>query len=121
MAFHNVIGKRGEDVACAFLKREGFRVLERNLRTKWSELDIVCRNKRKELVFVEVKSRGVDDVGIPEEALTADKRRRLARAAAAYAVHVHYTGLYHINAVCVVFAPNGWDALRITRYDDLFT
>lgn len=50
------IGKKGEDLACEFLKDRGFKIIERNFRQKWDELDVVAISKDKTLVFVEVKT-----------------------------------------------------------------
>ena len=51
----NKIGKFGEDIACLFLKKHGYKILERNYSKKWGELDIVAK-KAKKLCFVEVKT-----------------------------------------------------------------
>ncbi len=49
------IGAIGEDCACAYLKKHGFKILERNYLKKWGEIDIVAE-KNKEIHFFEVKS-----------------------------------------------------------------
>jgi putative endonuclease len=75
-------GRAAEDAAAAKLRREGYRVLARNTRTPYGEIDIVAERKGA-LVFVEVKARrGGGLAGTPEEALTRVKLRRVARAAA---------------------------------------
>jgi putative endonuclease len=51
----NKVGKFGEDIACLFLKKHGYKILERNYLRKWGELDIVAK-KAKKLCFVEVKT-----------------------------------------------------------------
>ena len=51
----NKIGKFGEDIACLFLKKHGYKVIERNYLKKWGELDIVAKKAGK-LCFVEVKT-----------------------------------------------------------------
>jgi len=51
----NKIGKFGEDIACLFLKKHGYKILERNHLRKWGELDIVAKKANK-LCFVEVKT-----------------------------------------------------------------
>ena len=50
-----VVGKLGEDLACVFLEKHGYKIIDRNYRKKWGELDIVA-NKDGVLHFVEVKS-----------------------------------------------------------------
>src|ERR1035437_5712069 len=51
----NKVGKFGEDIACLFLKKHGYKILERNYLKKWGELDVVAKKAGK-LCFVEVKT-----------------------------------------------------------------
>jgi len=77
------LGVEGENAACVFLKRKGYRILDRNYRCPLGELDIIAR-KRGVLVFCEVKARSG---GEPEEALgavDATRQSRMAQAAAHY-------------------------------------
>jgi len=77
------LGMAGETAACGFLRRRGYRILDRNYRCPFGEIDIVARGKG-ETVFCEVKARSEGDF---EEALGAvDPKRqaRLARAACHY-------------------------------------
>ena len=77
------LGIAGENAACAFLKRRGYRILDRNYRCSLGELDIIAR-KGGILVFCEVKARSG---GEPEEALgavDAERQGRMARAASHY-------------------------------------
>ena len=76
-------GLAAEGRAAEFLQSRGFKILERRFRSKAGELDLVAQDGG-ELVFVEVKARSSEAFGGPEGAITADKRRRLCRAAAAY-------------------------------------
>jgi len=52
----SLIGKLGEDIACEFLKNNKYKIIERNFRRPWGELDIITQNKNGVLVFVEVKT-----------------------------------------------------------------
>jgi putative endonuclease len=78
-------GRRGEDLAHRFLQRQGYCVVARNLKLRGvrAELDIVARYGDI-IVFVEVKTRASDEFGMPEEAVDAEKREHLIRAASAY-------------------------------------
>src|ERR1700750_120263 len=72
---HLRLRARGENLACAFLRRTGYRILYRNFRARHGgEVDIVCRD-RDTLVFVEVKTRRRDDITRPSEAINAAKRK----------------------------------------------
>lgn len=74
------LGKLGEDLACAELQRRGYAVLDRRYRTRFGEIDIVCRD-HEDIVFVEVKTRADDAFGPPAEAVTGWKQRRIAQMA----------------------------------------
>jgi len=76
-------GRFGEDTACRFLKEMGFRILARNYRTRFAEIDIVAE-KSGELVFVEVRSLKASAGHSPEETVDRKKQRQISRAALAY-------------------------------------
>lgn len=79
----NSLGPWGEQVAGRHLEAQGYRIVDRNWRHASGELDLVARDGDA-LVFVEVKARASGAFGSPEEAVTAEKQRRLQRAAWAY-------------------------------------
>jgi len=79
------IGKLGEDLACEYLVNKAYKILDRNFRQPWGELDIVAKAPDKTLVFVEVKATGESDAFFPEENLTAAKLRKFKRTAALFA------------------------------------
>lgn len=81
-------GRRGEDLAAEFLRRRGYKILERNYRTRYAEIDLIAKH-RGILVFVEVKSRRSSAYGHPKEALTPAKQRRISMAALAYLKQEH--------------------------------
>jgi putative endonuclease len=65
------------------LVANGYTILERNARLAGAEIDLIAE-ERGVLCFVEVKGRAGTRFGLPEEAVDAEKRRRIARAAEAY-------------------------------------
>ncbi|UOQ60649.1 YraN family protein [Leucobacter rhizosphaerae] len=72
------LGARGETIAAAYLEGLGYRILERNWRTRTGELDLIVRDGQV-LVAVEVKTRSGAGYGSPLEAITALKMSRLRR------------------------------------------
>jgi putative endonuclease len=78
-----VLGKQGEDIACAELARRGYAVLARRYRTRFGEIDIVARD-RDTMAFVEVKARRTRRRGNAAESVTYWKRRRIAAMALDY-------------------------------------
>lgn len=77
------LGNAGEKVAQQFLKKRGYKVIETNYRCRAGELDIVAE-KKGYTVFVEVRTRGSQEFGGPEESLTSAKKERLVRLALGY-------------------------------------
>ena len=76
-------GEAAENLAVAFLEREGLRILERNYRCKMGEIDLVAQSGDV-TVFVEVRARSSEAFGGAGESITAAKRARLIRAARHY-------------------------------------
>ncbi len=85
MAWHNDLGKEGEQRAVDYLLSQGYRVLERNWRAPHSrhELDIIAM-RDETVVIVEVKTRSSYDFGEPLDAIDAKKMKALALAADSY-------------------------------------
>jgi len=77
------LGKTGEEEAAGLLKRNGYRIIHRNYRTRSGEIDIIARDKDT-ICFVEVKARRCDRFGLPEEAISAAKKRQISKAALKY-------------------------------------
>ena len=78
-----ILGKLGEDLACAELERLGYAILDRRYRTKFGEIDIVASDAGT-TVFVEVKTRVGEQFGGGAEAITTWKQRRLTQMAVDY-------------------------------------
>ena len=77
-------GQAGEALAADLLERSGYRILERNYRTKLGEIDIIARDGET-LVFVEVKARqGGGSYGHPKYAVTRAKQQKISRVALWY-------------------------------------
>jgi len=83
------LGQIGEDAAVKFLKKKGYKILERNYFNKsgrrLGEIDIIAK-KEKEIVFVEVKTRVMEDSAgsLPEESITPAKLHKLSKIANSY-------------------------------------
>ncbi len=83
-----LIGNKGEDIACIFLEKQGFKVVDRNYLRKWGEIDIVAK-KDKIIHFFEVKSVVVtstfeDTAHRPEDNVHGLKTKRLRRMVETY-------------------------------------
>jgi len=74
------LGKSGEEAAVRYLKKNKFRIIERNFRFFKGEIDIIA-NDQNTLVFVEVKARKSKEFGPPEESVTPSKQKQIKRVA----------------------------------------
>ncbi len=103
MKHNQKIGKWGEEAAAAYLIAKGYQTLERNTRTPYGEIDIVA-SVEGVTIFVEVKARTSRSFGLPEEALTPRKLKRM-RAAAEYYAAQHEIDTWQCDAIAVEGIP----------------
>ena len=75
-----ILGRKGEDLTCLYLKKNGYKILERNYKTPYGEADIVAL-KDDTYCFVEVKTRTSDEYGLPSEAVDYKKQARYRKIA----------------------------------------
>jgi putative endonuclease len=81
----NALGKAGEEAAVEFLCQHGYRILERNYRCRFGEIDLIARDGRM-LAFIEVKTRRSQKYGPAAAAVTVQKQRHLVKASQAYLI-----------------------------------
>ncbi len=100
------LGSAGEQLAAEHLERLGYRILERNYRTRWGELDIVAFDGRT-LAFCEVKSRRTRGrAGSPLEAVSAAKQTQVRRMAGRWLVERRerpYAEVLRFDAIGMTF------------------
>ncbi|MEZ6128280.1 MAG: YraN family protein [Planctomycetaceae bacterium] len=77
---HKLLGDRGERAAVRFLKRKGYRILAKQYRNDFGEIDIIALDGNR-IVFAEVKTRQSTDAGQPFEAVDRRKQERLTKLA----------------------------------------
>jgi len=76
-------GKKGEGLAVSYLKKQGYRIIEKNYKTALGEIDIIAGD-RDSICFIEVRSSNSIDFGSPEETITRKKEAQISKAALAY-------------------------------------
>lgn len=83
-SLHNKkLGAKGEKRARKYLKRKGWKILEKNYKNPFGEVDIIAK-KGGVLAFVEVKTRLTDEFGAPSEAVSVQRQTRYIQAAKFY-------------------------------------
>jgi len=87
------LGKKGEDLAAAYLKKkQGYKILFRNYRCVFGEMDIIAKD-RDVLSFVEVKTRASAEFGKPQESVNRRKQQQLSKVA------LHFINKYKAHEV----------------------
>jgi len=101
------LGAFGESWAVAYLARRGYRILDRNVRFRRGEIDIVA-SEGGELVFVEVKTRRSSVYGRPEESITRRRYEHLAAAVAEYVARSETAvGEFRVDVVAIEVDATG--------------
>lgn len=102
-----LLGRKGEQMAADALRERGYRIVEHNFRCRYGEIDLIAE-EREDLVFVEVKTRRGNAFGLPEEAVTLTKRRKLAQVASYYLdLHAESDRSWRIDVVAIDFNQDG--------------
>jgi len=109
------IGAAGEDAVCQALSKQGWRIVERNFRIRTAEVDIIAYEEDS-LCFIEVKTRLGTGFGLPCEAVTPAKQKKIIRAAE------YYLAYHEIDApvrfdVMEVYATVRGGIFSVSRYN----
>ena len=120
MAEHNIIGQIGEELAAKIMREKGFRVVDMNWKFGHLEMDVIAVSK-KEIAFVEVKTRTSSYGGKrPEEFVDELKRRRMAAAANAY-IKFHKIELTpRFDIIGITMDATTHEVKEVTHLEDAF-
>ena len=73
-------GKKGEDIACVFLEKNGIKIIKKNYFTKYGEIDLIGI-QNSTIIFIEVKLRTNNNFGYPAESINFNKKKKIYNAA----------------------------------------
>jgi putative endonuclease len=97
-------GNKGEDLACEYLLKNGYEIVERNKHfSKFCEIDIIAKLKDK-YIFVEVKTRKNNNFGSPLEAVTKSKYKNIKTGLLSY-LQENKIKNYQIDVIGITFEP----------------
>jgi len=119
--FNNLIGTYGEEISKNFLIKKGHVILETNFKCKLGEIDIISSIKNPSCIcFIEVKSRFNTSYGMPLEAVTYNKIRKI-RMVAEYYINKNKLFKYEFRFdVIEVFFDRKSDAFSINVIENAF-
>ncbi len=121
------IGQCGENTACSHLVERGYKILSRNYRRPWGELDIAAKAKDGTLVFVEVKTLtgGLANGLSPEDHLTKAKLKKLQKICQSFAaanpelIDEKRGWRLDLIAISLSVSPSGERQFEITHYENI--
>jgi len=120
----NGVGRAGEYIACKHLRKKGYKILEKNKRESHKETDIIATNQEY-IVFVEVKTRSVDDdlysnYGTPASAVDKRKQANLIFAARSYLASHHTNKQPRIDVIEVYLSKKTGKLLEINHIENAY-
>lgn len=112
-------GKMGEELACRHLKKRGYRIIERNYRCRYGEIDIITR-KDNCLIFMEVRSKTGTGYGTPAESLTGPKKQRLTASIMNYlGSHDTLNDDWRLDFIAIMLDPIAEKAVSIEIIENI--
>lgn len=112
-------GKTGEDYVCRYLKKNKFKIIDVNMRNKYSEIDIIAQN-REYIVFVEVKTRTTEYPIRPVDAVNLKKQQKILLAANYYLTYDYKTSKQPRFDVAEVFIESDGKLRSINYIENAF-
>ena len=113
------IGARGEDIACAYLISKGYAILERNYRTSYGEIDIICLDGQH-IVAIEVKTRRTNIRGNLEEAISVQQTLHYIHGMIEYMSRArHRYDWNRIDAILIQLDPHNDTVLLLKHYKNI--
>ncbi len=100
------IGAIGEDMATQYLQNNGYLIRDRNVYSRWGEIDIVAYKKNK-VHFIEVKTRVHTKYGLPYEAVRIPKLAHLMRSIKFYILENHlHTHKFQLDVISILLTKD---------------
>ena len=116
MAQHNLLGKKGEQLAVDFLVDKGYEILERNYRFEKDEVDIIAK-QYDTLAIIEVKTRSTIDFGNPQDFVKPGQIKRLVKAVDEYITLNKLDVEVRFDIISIVKEGNNY---KITHLENAF-
>ena len=112
MATHNDLGKKGEEIAAAYLINKGHKILVQNYRHEKAEVDIISAHSDT-VIFTEVKTRSTDRYGFPEESVSTKKKEKLREAMDHYLAENNIKEESRFDIISIVINNQGTEVHHI--------
>ena len=109
------LGREGEELAKRFLLSKGYKIVKRNFRAPFGEIDLIAYQK-KVLVFIEVRTKTSSNFGAPEESISLNKKKKISRLASFYLKAKRLNKIdCRFDVVCITLDKEGRGRIHPTR------
>jgi len=99
---HLILGNKGEEMAMEYLITNGYEIVDRNVRYRWGEIDIIANDPdSNDLVFVEVRTRSVGKIMPPDKTVGPNKLKKLIRSSRTWTETREYAGFWRIDLLAI--------------------
>ena len=113
------LGEKGEEIAIGFLKKNKYKILSKNYRCPFGEIDIIAQ-QGKVLSFIEVKTRSSEIFGAPQEAIHLQKQKKISRVALAFIQRYRLEDrAARFDVITIKLSPDGYTVDLIQNAFDL--
>ncbi|MGL4849065.1 MAG: YraN family protein [Clostridium sp.] len=116
---NKTIGNYGEDLAEKFLLSKGFKILKRNFRNRFGEIDFICQ-KDSTISFVEVKTRYSNTFGFPLESVTSKKRKNIIYLSKYYILENNVTDFFLRFDILEIYLNHNNDNIKFNFLENAF-
>lgn len=113
------VGNFGESEAVKFLRKKGYKILERNYTTKFGEIDIIAQ-KDNYICFVEVKTRSNENYGTPRDAVNYHKQKKIILVANYYMLSKNQDMFLRFDVIEVVVTKDKTKIEKIEHIEEAF-
>lgn len=113
------IGDFGEDIACKYLKKKKYKILDRNFQTRYGEIDIIAL-KNDVISFIEVKTRKNDNFQKAYESVTPRKMEKIKTTAFQYLQKNNLNKQISFDIIEIYTNKNNNEKIEINHYENAF-
>ncbi len=102
--FKKRIGNKGESIAEEYLKQKGYKIIQRNYRCRFGEIDIIAKDGNT-VVFTEVRTKQNNNFGSPQESITPAKIEKISKASLSFIQEKKMAGFsYRFDLIAITFS-----------------
>lgn len=102
--FKKLVGNKGENIAESYLKQKGYKIIQKNYRCRFGEIDIIAKDNDT-IVFAEVRTRRNDNFGSPQDSITPAKIEKISKTSLYFIQEKKLEGFsYRFDFIAITFS-----------------